>query len=347
MTFWQNKKILITGHTGFKGSWLSLWLQMLDAQVIGFSLHPPTVPNLFTLADVAENMISIIGDIRDFNQIQNTIQKHKPEIIIHMAAQSLVRNSYREPIETYTTNVIGTVNLFEAARQAGCIKTMINVTSDKCYENKEWHWGYRENDRLGGYDPYSNSKACSELVTSAYRNSYFNAMNVGIATARAGNVIGGGDFSEDRLIPDIFRACINQGSLSIRYPNALRPWQYVLEPLRGYLLLAQNLYEFPLLHAESWNFGPNEDEIKPVSWIVEKVIHGLDSKIKWVKNEGPHLHEATFLKLECSKAKSKLNWFPLWNLEKGLQETVNWYHAYKEQKNMRKITLEQIKKFIH
>lgn len=346
MKFWQGKKVFITGHTGFKGSWLSLWLQSLGAEVTGFSLDPPTTPNLFTVANIPRGMTSIISDIRDYRSLHKSLTEHKPEIVIHMAAQPLVHYSYSEPVETYATNVMGTVHLLEAIRQVSSVRVVINVTTDKCYENKEWQWGYRENDRLGGHDPYSNSKACSELVTSAYRNSYFQNLNISLASARAGNVIGGGDWAKDRLIPDIIRAFLNNDSVSIRRPNAVRPWQHVLEPLSGYLLLAQKLYESPTEYNESWNFGPNEEDIKPVSWITDQVVKHLGNAKNWAQDKNQHPHEATFLRLDCAKAKSKLDWQPRWNLEKGLKETVNWYQAYHFQKNMRDITLDQIKHFM-
>lgn len=346
MKFWQGKKVLITGHTGFKGGWLSLWLQSLHAEVVGFSLTPPTTPNLFTAANISQGMTSIIGDIRDYSALSRVLSEYKPEIVIHMAAQPLVRYSYAEPVETYATNVMGTVHLLEAIRQVGSVKVVVNVTTDKCYENKEWQWGYREIDRLGGHDPYSNSKACSELVTAAYRNSYFHDLHISLASARAGNVIGGGDWAQDRLIPDIIRACLNKQSVSIRNPNAVRPWQHVLEPLSGYLLLAQRLHESPTEYNESWNFGPNDDDVKPVNWIATEVVNYLDNAKNWALDKSSHPHETGYLRLECAKAKSKLGWQPRWNLEKGLKETVNWYQAYHLQKNMRDITLDQIKHFM-
>jgi CDP-glucose 4,6-dehydratase len=350
-TFWQNKKVLITGHTGFKGSWLALWLQQLGAKIIGFALPPPTEQNLFTLANVAQNMISIIGDIRNFSEIKQTLADYSPEIIIHMAAQPLVKYSYTNPIETYATNVMGTVHIMEAVRQVNSIKVVINVTTDKCYENKEWQWGYRENEALGGYDPYSNSKACSELVTSAYRNSYFNFHTyshhgVSVASARAGNVIGGGDWAPNRLIPDIIRSCLaKEGDIIIRNPNAQRPWQHVLEPLSGYLLLAERLFEHPAEYAEAWNFGPNDADIQPVSYVADFLIKLLDGK-PWILDNYPHAHEATYLKLDCSKAKVKLGWHPRWNLERGLKETANWYQAYQLNKNLKDVTLAQIESYI-
>lgn len=350
-TFWRGKKVLVTGHTGFKGSWLALWLQSLGAELIGLSLPPITQPNLFELARVADGMISVLGDIRDYATVLNVVKEHQPEIIIHMAAQPLVRYSYREPVETYATNVMGTVHILEAARQVDAVRVLINVTTDKCYENKEWHWGYREDDRLGGFDPYSNSKSCSELVTAAYRNSYFKSLQAGephlaIATARAGNVIGGGDWSEDRLIPDIINACINHQAVLIRNPHALRPWQHVLEPLSGYLLLAQRLYETPANYAESWNFGPDEDDVKPVNWIAEYIGKLWGHTQSWTLDQNHHPHEATYLRLDCAKAKMKLGWFPKWKLETGLEQTVAWYQAYQAKQNMRELTLAQINRFL-
>lgn len=347
MTFWQGKKVFITGHTGFKGSWLSLLLQFLKAEIVGFSLPPPTTPNLFTLASVENGMTSVIGDISNFELLHQTLKQYRPDIVFHMAAQPLVRYSYRNPLETYTTNVMGTVNLLEAIRQSETVKTVVNITTDKCYENKEIQSGYNETDRLGGHDPYSNSKACSELVTEAYRNSYFLDINIGLATARAGNVIGGGDWAEDRLIPDIIRACLNQHSVSIRNPKAIRPWQHVLEPLSGYLLLAERLHTSPSEYAEGWNFGPNEDDTKPVSWIVEYITERLKNSKHWTKDNSQHPHETSYLRLDCTKAKSRLDWNPKWDLERGLEETIHWYQAYQTSKNMREITLAQIKRFIN
>jgi CDP-glucose 4,6-dehydratase len=344
--FWNEKKILITGHTGFKGSWLSLWLQHLGANLIGFALPPPTIQNMFTVTDTAKYMLSILGDIRHFSEIRKVIEQHRPEIIFHMAAQPLVRYSYENPLETYTTNVIGTANLLEAVRQTDSVKVIVNVTTDKCYENKEWHWSYRENERLGGHDPYSNSKACAELVTSAYRNSYLKQRSIGLATARAGNVIGGGDWAQDRLIPDLIRGNISNKPVTIRYPHALRPWQHVLEPLSAYLQLAEKLYGNPDQFSEAWNFGPNEDDVKPVSWIADYITNLLRNDGKgWILEETPQPHEASFLKLDCSKAKAKLGWQPRWNLEKGLKETVNWYQAFESKENMREVTLMQIENF--
>lgn len=345
MTFWKGRRVLITGHTGFKGGWLSLWLQTLGADLLGFSLAPSTTPNFYTLAKVSKGMTSIIGDLRDFAEIQKITKEFKPEIVIHMAAQALVQHSYKEPIETYSTNVMGTVHILEAIRQIGTVKAVINVTTDKCYENQEWAWGYRENDRLGGYDPYSNSKACSELVTSSYRAAYFIEKKIGLASARAGNVIGGGDWSPNRLVPDLVRACMDNQRVSIRNPQALRPWQHVLDPLRGYLQLAECLYKTPERYAESWNFGPREADIKPVSWIADYLTKNWGEGKSWALDKHQHPHEATYLKLDCSKARSRLDWQPHWNLERGLQETIAWYQAYQAGKDMHNISLSQLNHF--
>ena len=346
-SFWAGKTVLLTGNTGFKGSWLSLWLQSLGAKVIGYALQPPTSPSLFVTANVAGGMIDIEGDVRDFSALSSVFAKFQPEIVIHMAAQALVRRSYTNPIETYSTNVMGTVHLLEAARLAGCVRAIINVTSDKCYENREWVWGYRENEPMGGYDPYSNSKGCAELVASAYRSSYFNPGDfskhgVALASARAGNVIGGGDWAEDRLIPDIMRAIVQGKPVNIRNPHAIRPWQHVLEPLSGYLLLAQKLYQDGSQYSEGWNFGPSDEDAKPVSWIVDRLTRVWGEGASWVLDGGNHPHEAHYLKLDCSKAKARLNWHPKWHLDETLERIVKWHRDCHQGKNMRIATLEQI-----
>jgi len=287
--FWKSKKVLITGHTGFKGSWLALWLQNLGANVTGYSLQPPTNPNLFEIAHVADKMNSIIGDVRDLKHLISCFAENRPEIIIHMAAQSLVRTSYDDPVETYSTNVMGTVNVLEAVRHTDSVKVIIIVTSDKCYENKEWLWGYRENEPMGGHDPYSNSKGCAELVTSAYRNSYFHVKSsVAVASTRAGNVIGGGDWAQDRLIPDIVNAFMEKRPVMIRNPNAIRPWQHVLEPLHGYLMLAERLWDKGHTFAEGWNFGPNEQDAKPVSYVVERLAQLWGKDASWNNDAFSH-----------------------------------------------------------
>lgn len=345
MKFWQGKKILVTGHTGFKGSWLSLWLQSLGAELIGFSLAPPTQPNLFEIAQLSKGMTSILGDIRDFQLVQTILRKYRPEIIIHMAAQSLVRYSYQEPLETYTTNIMGTVNLLEGVRLTDSVKAIINVTSDKCYENKELKRGYCEEDSLGGHDPYSNSKACSELITQTYRNVYFKDQKIGVATARAGNVIGGGDWAENRLVPDILKACIKQENIVLRYPDALRPWQHVLEPLCAYLTLAKQLFESPSFYTQAWNFGPNEEQDRTVSWLTDTIIKYWGSEIKWVQNSSQHECETNLLRLNSTKANIVLGWKPQWNIETALAKTVAWYKSYLKKENMQEITLAQIFEF--
>lgn len=351
-SFWQGKKVLITGHTGFKGGWLSLWLQSWGADVMGYSLAPPTQPSLFEIAGVANGMASITGDVRDLEQIQTVIAAYQPEIVFHMAAQPLVRYSYINPVETYATNVMGTVNLLEAIRRLGGVKAVVNITSDKCYENREWVWGYRENEPMGGYDPYSNSKGCAELVTSAFRNSFFNPAEfdrhgVAVASVRAGNVIGGGDWAEDRLIPDIIRAFMAQQPAVIRNPHAIRPWQHVLEPLGGYLLLAQKLWEEGPAYAEGWNFGPDDEDAKPVGWIVERLTTKWGDGASWTLDNGEHPHEAHYLKLDCSKAKARLGWSPRWNLATALEATATWYRAYQARQDMRGLVLEQIQAYCH
>ncbi|OGS95254.1 MAG: CDP-glucose 4,6-dehydratase [Gallionellales bacterium RIFCSPLOWO2_02_FULL_57_47] len=349
-SFWAGKVVLLTGHTGFKGSWLSLWLQSVGAKVIGYALQPPTSPSLFVEARVAEGMTSIEGDVRDFSALSRVFEKYQPEIVIHLAAQALVRRSYADPIETYSTNVMGTVHLLEAARLAGSVRAIVNVTSDKCYENREWVWGYRENEPMGGYDPYSNSKGCAELVTASYRNSFFNPDNfakhgVALASARAGNVIGGGDWAEDRLIPDIIRAIVQGQPVNIRNPHAIRPWQHVLEPLSGYLILAQKLYKDGAAYSESWNFGPNDEDAKPVSWIADCLTRTWGEGASWVLDGGNHPHEAHYLKLDCSKAKTRLGWHPRWHLEETLEAIIDWHHAHRSVKDMHAVTLGQISQY--
>lgn len=348
--FWKGKKVLVTGHTGFKGSWLCLWLQKLEVEVIGYALSPPTQLNLFEDSDVAKNMKSIIGDVRDLDKLKSTIEKHQPEIVIHMAAQPLVRYSYENPVETYTTNVIGTVNLLEAVRLTNCVKVVINVTSDKCYENREWVWSYRENEAMGGYDPYSSSKGCSELVTSAYVNSYFknekhSDSDVLVSTARAGNVIGGGDWADDRLIPDLMRAFINNENVSIRNPHSIRPWQHVLEPLHGYMMLVEKLWEDGTSFVGGWNFGPNEDDSREVLWIVKYLAKTWGQGATWSLEKDVKLHEANNLKLDCSKAKTQLGWYPLWDLSTTLSNVAAWYRSYLNKEDIRKVTISQIETF--
>ena len=348
--FWKGRHVLITGHTGFKGSWLSLWLQSMGAKVVGYALTPPTNPSLFEVARVGLGMTSVIGGIRDLAHLQAVLTEHQPEIVIHMAAQPLVRYSYLEPVETYSTNVMGTVNLLEAVRHTKSVKAVVNVTSDKCYENREWAWGYRENEAMGGYDPYSNSKGCAELVTAAYRSSYFSAEKyqehgVAIASGRAGNVIGGGDWAEDRLIPDMMRAISSGQPVSIRNPHSIRPWQHVLEPLSGYLLLAQKLYEEGSAFGEGWNFGPSDDDAKPVQWILDNLTKTWGDGASWKLDGGDHPHEAHYLKLDCSKAKMRLNWQPRWSLDKAIDQISVWHKAHLAGADMQAMCLQQINQY--
>lgn len=342
-SFWKGKKVFITGHTGFKGSWLSLWLQDMGAVVKGYALAPNTNPNLFTQANVAQNMDSEIGDITDLNHITDSMMAFNPEVLIHMAAQPLVRLSYQDPVLTYATNVMGTVNVLEAARKCTNLKAIVSVTTDKCYENKEWAWGYRENEPMGGHDPYSSSKGCAELVTAAYRKSFFNEnKSTFLASARAGNVIGGGDWAEDRLIPDILRAFANKEPVIVRNPLSTRPWQHVLEPLSGYLVLAQHLFEDGSSFAEGWNFGPKDEDCKPVSWILDKMVENWGNGAKWELDKNNNPHEAEYLKLDCSKAALKLNWYPKWNLEYTLESIIRWHQNYIAQVNVQEQCLLEI-----
>ncbi|MBU3002089.1 CDP-glucose 4,6-dehydratase [Paraglaciecola arctica] len=349
-SFWSGKKVLITGHTGFKGGWLSLWLQQLGAEVTGFSLAPPTNPNLFEVANVAKEMHSIIGNVCDGQLVLKSIRQTKPEIIIHMAAQSLVRKSYIDPVETYATNVMGTVNVLEAVRQCSFVRAVVNVTSDKCYENNGTTKAFVESDPMGGYDPYSNSKGCAELVAAAYFNSFFNQNEnelhrVALASARAGNVIGGGDWALDRLLPDIFKALHKQEAVTIRNPSAIRPWQHVLEPLSGYLSLAKSLYLNGAESAGGWNFGPESEDAKPVRWVVEQICQLWGEDATWQLDKGNHPHEADYLKLNSHKAIKLLNWQPQWQLSESLEQTVSWLKAYHSGQNMRDFTLGQITRF--
>ena len=347
--FWAGKRVLLTGHTGFKGSWLALWLQQLGAQVTGYALAPPTVPSLFALARIGELIDSHLGDVRDGATLAEVVAAARPEIVLHLAAQPLVRESYRLPQETYATNVMGTVHLLEAVRRCDSVRAVVNVTTDKCYDNREWCWGYRENEPLGGFDPYSSSKACAELVSAAYRTSFFSAAGaqsgVALATARAGNVIGGGDWAGDRLVPDCLRALLADAPVRIRNPHAIRPWQHVLEPLSGYLLLARRLYEAGAEFAEAWNFGPAETDARPVAWIVERLCGLWGESAGWQLDPGEHPHEANYLKLDCSKARTRLGWSPAWNLGEALEAIVAWTRAYKDGADLRAFTLSQIETY--
>ncbi len=344
-SFWRRKRVFLTGHTGFKGSWMSIWLHNLGAELSGFALPPPTEPSLFAEARIADGMRSTIGDIRELSALQQAMQAAQPEIVIHMAAQSLVRHSYQNPVETYATNVMGTVHLFEAVRNTPGVKAVVNITTDKCYENREWVWGYRENDPMGGYDPYSNSKGCAELVSSAYRSSFFNGagqQRVALATVRAGNVIGGGDWAADRLVPDTLAAFTQGVVVKIRNPLAIRPWQHVLEPLRGYLTLAERLYDDGASYAEGWNFGPADDDAKPVGWIVEQMVKMWGDDARWQVDAGTHPHEAAYLKLDTSKARSRLGWHPALRLDDALQMTIDWAKQRQAGADVRQLTLSQI-----
>ena len=341
--FWRGKRVFLTGHTGFKGSWLSLWLQHLGAEVNGFALTPPTTPALFDVAQVEQGMVSEIGDIRDLQVITRSMTAFNPDILIHMAAQPLVRLSYREPVETYATNVMGTVHVLEAARQCSNLRAIVNVTTDKCYENREWEWGYREDEPMGGHDPYSNSKGCVELITSAYRNSFFNLpQSPALASARAGNVIGGGDWAEDRLIPDILTAFEKGQPVVVRNPLSTRPWQHVLEPLSGYLVLAQRLWEEGQVFAQGWNFGPRDEDARPVEWILERMVASWGDQARWQLDENPQPHEARYLKLDISKARSRLQWSPTWPLETTLARIVAWHRSWLDGNDMRAGCLAEI-----
>lgn len=353
--FWFGRRVFITGHTGFKGSWLCLWLHRMGAQVFGYSLAPPTEPSLFDLARVGVLVNSTIADVRDGERLQKAMHSARPEIVFHMAAQPLVRDSYKNPVETYAVNVMGTVNLLEAVRACNSIRAVVNVTTDKCYENREWPWGYRENEPMGGYDPYSSSKGCAELVTAAYRRSFFNSHQsngssvqhgAAIATARAGNVIGGGDWATDRLICDCVRSLLAGGKILIRNPLAIRPWQHVLDPLSGYLLLAQKLYQEGPDYGDGWNFGPNDDEARTVEWIVQRLCDKWGEDASYENDETAHPHEAHCLKLDCSKAKAMLGWHPRWDLEKALDSIVEWVLAYKGGRDIREISLKQLEDYI-
>lgn len=348
--FWCGKKVFLTGHTGFKGSWLSLWLQQVGAEVTGYALPPPTQINLFEIAQVGLGMRSIIGDVRDGVALSSAMRQAEPDVVIHMAAQPLVRHSYVDPVETYSTNVMGTVHLLEAVRNTTSVRAVVNITTDKCYENREWIWGYRENEPMGGYDPYSNSKGCAELVSAAYRSSFFNPKGyaqhgVALATVRAGNVIGGGDWAADRLLPDILAAFAYDRPATIRNPHAIRPWQHVLEPLHGYLTLAERLYEQGHDFAEGWNFGPNDEDAKEVGWIAAQMAALWGEGARWTTDSGEHPHEAHYLKLDISKVRVRLGWQPALRLPDALRLIVKWTQQHRAGADMRAYTLAQIQHY--
>ena len=340
--FWYGRRVIVTGHTGFKGGWLSLWLQKMGAIVRGISLAPSTNPSLFEVARVAEGMDSILLDINDFAKVRKCMEEFNPEVIFHMAAQPLVRRSYEEPLETYYTNVIGTLHVLEAARHVKSVRSIVNVTTDKCYENREWVWGYREDDPMGGHDPYSSSKGCAELVSSAYRRSFYADSDIGMATVRAGNVIGGGDWAVDRLMPDVLRALELQKSVVLRNPHATRPWQHVLEPLSGYMLLAERLFDQGKAYAEGWNFGPRDEDCKTVQWLVEHLCSSWGQRASLVIQEEKQPHEANLLKLDISKVRHRLGWEPNWSITKALNYITTWHKSWLNGQDMRAVCLEQI-----
>jgi len=353
--FWAGKKVFLTGHTGFKGCWLSLWLQMVGAKLTGFALPPNTEPNLWTVAAVSDRMTSISGDVRDLAHLQAAVSESQPAIIFHMAAQALVRESYANPVDTYATNVMGTVNLLEAARLTDSVQAIVVVTTDKCYENNEWVWGYRENDPLGGFDPYSSSKACAELITATYRNSFFESKasagnnanrRIAVATARAGNVIGGGDWAEERLVPDIIRSIIADQPVILRNPLATRPWQHVLDPLAGYLGLAEALFQDGDRFASSWNFGPNDNAVHSVAWITEQLLELWGGQDGWIQDPNHNPHEARSLKLDSSKAQAQLDWSPTLESHDALAWIVEWVESWQNHANMHQVTLDQITRYM-
>ncbi len=350
MTFWRGRRVFLTGHTGFKGSWLSLWLADLGAAVTGFALAPPTRPSLFDQARVADRVQSIDGDVRDLEALMDALGAARAEVVIHMAAQSLVGASYEQPVATYATNVMGTVNVLEAVRRVGEARAVVCVTSDKCYENHETDIAYREGDAMGGYDPYSSSKGCAELVASAYRRSFFHPRRlavhgVGLATARAGNVIGGGDWAQNRLIPDLMRGFSAGARPQVRSPASIRPWQHVLEPLGGYMLLAERLWHGDVAAADGWNFGPDDTDAREVGWLADRVAELWGDGAGWDRAGAAPRHEATFLRLDCSKARGLLGWRPAWTLDEALRRIVAWHRAFASGEDARALTLEQIREY--
>jgi len=351
--FWSGKRVLLTGHTGFKGSWLSLWLQSVGARLVGYALEAPTEPALFELGRVAEGMISVSGDVRDEAHLRRVMEQHRPEIVFHLAAQPLVRESYRNPVDTFATNVMGTVHLLEAVRLVSGVRAVVCITSDKCYENREWVWGYREYEAMGGNDPYSSSKGCAELVAKAYRNLFQNCdgdpcAGVALATARAGNVIGGGDWARDRLVPDILRSFAKGERVVIRNPQAIRPWQHVLDPLNGYLTLAEHLYDHGHRFGEGWNFGPLESNAsRSVEWVVEHLISLWGADASWQRDERSQPHEDVHLRLDCSKSRLRLNWQAHLELRTALEWVVEWFRAFQGGSDVREVCQAQIRRFMH
>lgn len=344
--FWRGKRVFLTGHTGFKGSWVALWLHGMGARVQGFALAPPTHPSLFAEARVGELIGHAVGDIRDLAKIQQAVREFQPEIVIHMAAQPLVRLSYQEPVLTYATNVLGTAHVLESVRHTPSVRVVVNVTTDKCYENREWVWGYREDEPMGGHDPYSSSKGCAELVASAYRRSYFADGRVALGSVRAGNVIGGGDWADDRLVPDILRAFDAGRPVVIRNPVSTRPWQHVLEPLSGYLTLAQRLWHEGAAFAEAWNFGPEDGDARPVRWIVEALAERWGDGARWELDSQAQPHEAGYLKLDSAKARARLGWHPRWRLARALAEIVDWHRAWRGGADARVLCQQQIETYV-
>ena len=327
LSFYKGKKVLVTGHTGFKGTWLCRILINAGAQVTGYSLNPPTEPNLFSMADVESRMNSVIGDIRDLDHLKKVFEQTQPEIVLHLAAQPIVRDSYKDPVYTYETNVMGTVNICECVRLNPCVKSFLNVTTDKVYKNNEWEWGYRENEPLDGFDPYSNSKSCSELVTHSYINSFFDNMNLAVSTARAGNVIGGGDFANDRIVPDCVRAAIEGKDIIVRNPHSTRPYQHVMEPLAAYLIIAQKQFE-DKKYAGFYNVGPDETDCVTTGNLVDTFCAKWGEGIKWIDRYDGGPHEANFLKLDCSKLKTTFGWKPRWNFDTAIEKSVEWSKVY-------------------
>ena len=345
--FWSNKKVFITGNSGFKGSWLSIWLKEIGAKVKGYSLEPDIDPNLFNEAKLFNEIETDFGDIRDLNRLQTSIVNFDPDILIHLAAQPLVHLSYKNPIDTYSTNVMGTLNVLEASKACKNLKAIIAVTTDKCYENKEINKGYRENDPMGGYDPYSSSKGCCEILISSYRRSFLNNSSTPfLASARAGNVIAGGDWSKDRLVPDILNAFSNNEKVLVRNPSSIRPWQHVLDPLGGYLILAENLFSDGFHYAEPWNFGPEDEDCKSVKYITEKISEYWGEDSTWEVGNNGYFHEAKLLKLDITKAKTKLGWKPKWNLNQTLKNIVNWHKKWINKENIRSVCSDEIKNYM-